>query len=162
MGSSLACSYICQLSAYSTSFSLQVSGCYFLRLVGLPLEAELLQWNREDPSWILLGQHVNGACWAIPIAADVWETGADHSFPDSALPWWNQHSCSDLLVHNCFTPKGSHTLSQQKLLFCLQTEPARHKCPYSCIFSEKLSVCIYSRTWLTSTGPMQLISHWAN
>lgn len=79
-------------------------------IVGLPFEAELLQWNREDPSWIILGQRVNCACWEIPIAADVWETGADHSFPDSALPWWIQHSCSDLFVHSCFTGRGSHTL----------------------------------------------------
>lgn len=154
MGSSLACGYICQLSVYSTSFSLQVSGSYFLRLVGLPFEAELLQWNREDASWIALGQRVSGACWEIPTAADVvWETGAaaGHSFPGSAVPWCIQHSCSDLFAPNCFTAKGSHTLFQQELPFCLQTEPVRSKCPYRCISSQS----VHQQQDFTSI-------HWAN
>ena len=121
--------------------SLQVSGSYFLWLVGLHFETELLQWNREDASCVILSKHVNHPHREVPMAADVvWETGAAtyDSFPDSALLWWVRHACADWFSLNCFKAKGSHTLFQQELPFCLQAKPVvEQKCPQRCIFSQR-------------------------
>lgn len=162
MGSSLACSYICQLSVYSTSFSLQVSGSYFLRLVGLPFEVELLQWNR-DVSWIILGQHVNCACWEIPTAADVvWETGADQSFPDSALPWWIQHSCLTYLLTIALQQRAPIPFFSRNCHFVFR-QSMQGTNVHVDVFSLRGKVCAPPAGLDSqSTGPIQPISHWAN